>query len=637
MEKRDLHSPDLAARNVEKIAALFPSVITEAADADGNIVRSVDFDLLRQELSDHIVEGPQERYRLDWPGKRAAAFAANAPIAKTLRPMREESVDFDTTKNLFIEGDNLDALKLLQESYLGKVKLIYIDPPYNTNTDLVYPDSFAVSVGEYLAESGQANEAGYRLSSYEEPGGRKHSKWLSMIYPRLKLAKNLLRDDGVLLVSINDIEAASLRLIGSEVFGEDNFVTQFVWLNSGNVDQSSKIKGLHEYVIAFARRVEFLSKPGVIDPNVEETSKLFRDRIENSIVKNGSKNPPSTVMLPAGFPAVFESGFLAAGSTSTIQILDDITVDNFVLTVPARVRSGWSSRNLLELFIANDCTVIEDSEGRESWFELTSTGAIQGVKKRSSLQGHVTSILRNMGTTEVASNELRKLGLDFSYPKPELLVRYLTSVFTSRVEPELVVDLFAGSGTTAEAVLRQNARDGGDRSFILVQYPERLANGGTIASLCRTRVERVGRAVQLLDDRVDVGFRSLIVDTTNIADIFHATDSVNQGHLDIYEKSVKSDRTAEDLLFQVLIDWGMELSLPIEQIEVGKSAVHIVDGGALAACFDASVTPEVLRTMAVMQPLRVVFRDSGFATDAARINAEQIFRELSPATEVRTI
>lgn len=633
-------SPDLTVANIDNLAKLFPGVITETIDADGNPKQAIDFDLLRQELSDHIVEGSQERYRLDWPGKRAAAFAANAPIAKTLRPVREESFDFDTTKNLFIEGDNLDALKLLQESYLGKVKLIYIDPPYNTNSDLVYHDYFAEDSRAYLARSGQTDDVGNRLTAKTEGGGRYHSDWLSMIFPRLKLARNLLSDDGALLVSINDIEAANLRVIGNEVFGHGNFVTQFIWLNHGHVDQSSKIKGLHEYVVAFARKEEFFPKPEVIDPNIEESSKIFRDRIENSIVKNGTKNPPSTVTLPAGFPASFEEGVLPARMPAPLEILDVAEIRNYKLLTPTRVRSGWSSRNLLELFIKNGCTYIEDSEGRKTWFELTATGAIIGVKERSSRQGYVTSILRNLGTTEVSSNTLRNIGIEFSYPKPVPLIQFLVAAFTSPASADCVMDLFAGSGTTAEAVMRLNRDDGGLRPFILVQYPEPIKDDSatTIADLCRSRIEKVGQELKPAGDiRFDSGFRSFHIDSTNMADVWRSPDETEQIALHDLQGSVKHDRSGEDLLFQVLLDWGLELSMSITVEQVDGHEVFVVEDGALIACFDIEVGPEVVRAIAKREPLRAVFRDSGFVSDDARINAEQIFRELSPTTDVKAI
>lgn len=632
-------SPDLTDANIDKLAELFPSVITETLDAEGNPKKAIDFDLLRQELSDHVVEGPQERYQLDWPGKRAAVFAANAPIAKTLRPVREESVDFDTTKNLFIEGDNLDALKLLQESYLGKVKLIYIDPPYNTNSDLVYHDFYAEDAYEYLKRSGQVDEAGARLIANMEGSGRYHSDWLSMIYPRLKLARNLLSDDGALLVSINDIEAANLRVIGNEIFGHGNFVTQFIWLNSGNVDQSSKIKGLHEYIVAFARKEEFLPKPEVIDPNIEESSKLYRSRIENSIVKNGPKNPPSVVTLPEGFPTSFEKGQLPAGMPAPLEILDTAHVDDYKLISPVRVRSGWSSRNLLELFIKNECAHIGDSEGRDTWFELTETGAISGIKERSSRQGHVTSILRNLGTTEISSNALKRIGIEFSYPKPVPLMQFLVAAFTSYASSDCVMDLFAGSGTTAEAVMRLNLDDGGARPFILVQYPELVgdSSGATIADLCRSRISSIGMELAAESgSQLEVGFRALRIDSSNMADVWRSPDETEQLALDALEGSVKSDRSGEDLLFQVLLDWGLELTMPIAVEQIDGYKVFTVEDNALIACFDAGVSPELVRAIAKREPLRAVFRDSGFSDDA-RINAEQVFRELSPATDVKAI
>ena len=633
-------SPDLTEANIDKLAELFPTVVTETLDADGNPQRAIDFDLLRQELSDHIVEGPQERYRLDWPGKRAAAFAANAPIAKTLRPVREESVDFDTTKNLFIEGDNLDALKLLQESYLGKVKIIYVDPPYNTNNDFIYRDRFATDTEEYLEASRQSDSAGNRLVSNVDGSGRYHSDWLSMIYPRLKLARNLLAPDGVILVSINEVEVANLRSIGAELFGSQNFVTQFVWINSGNVDQSSKVKGLHEYIVAFARNEEFLPKPEIIDPNVDESSKLYKDRIENSIVKNGAKNPPSTVTLPVGFPAAFEEGFLAAGSKSSIQIIDDIRVSDGELFEPARVKSGWSSRTLLELFIANDCNPVEDSEGRETWFELSKTGAINGIKKRSARQGHVTSLLRNLGTTEVASNALKRIGIDFSYPKPVNLVKFLFSAFTPYAGSGIILDLFAGSGTSAEAVLNLNAEDGGNRTFILIQLNEEIQTRSafsTISELCRHRIVESSRALTSVSHGLDFGFRTLSVDTTNMTNVLREPDETDQLALQGLESSIKSDRTAEDLLFQVLLDWGLELTVPIETEKLCGHEVFDVDEGALIACFGRSLDSDVVHSIAARNPIRAVFRDDGFGSDSQRINVEQIFREVSPSTEVKAI
>lgn len=638
-----MHSPDLVARNIEKIAELFPTVVTETRDKDGNVTTAIDFDLLRQELSDHIVEGPQERYRLDWPGKRAAALAANAPIAKTLRPVREESVDFDTTKNIFIEGDNLDALKLLQESYLGKVKLIYIDPPYNTGNDFIYEDDFAETVDEYLVRSGQKSDEQEGLVANIESNGRFHSSWMSMIYPRIRLARTLLDRDGVLLVSVNDVEVANLRSLGEEIFGRANFVTQMIWVNEGNVDQQSKIKGVHEYILVFARSAEFLRRPEVIDPNIEEGSKLFRKVIENSITKNGDANPISVIELPVGFPAAFESGVIVPREDRFPRILDPIEVRDGMVVRPARLASGWSSRNLLGLYIANGCDPILDSEGRSTWFELRDTGAIYSLKSRSEAQGHVLSVLRNMGTTKQSSSMLSRWGIRFSYPKPVFLIEYLISVFTRSGGEEIVMDFFGGSGTTAQAVWAANLRDGGDRRFVMVQLAEPNVEHGSVAALARKRIRAsVGSLKRDVEaprvaGEADLGFRAFRVDSTSFVDVLRPSEGTRQEVLGTFEESIKPDRTAEDLLFQVILDWGLELSLPIARDEVDGCEVFDVDEGALIACFAESVTPAVVRAIAERGPLRAVFRDDAFASDAARINAEQVFRELSPGTEVRTI
>ena len=380
MEKLKMHSPDLSQENIAKIRELFPGCVTEARDeATGKLRLAVDFDQLRQELSDSIVEGPEERYRLEWPGKREALALANMPTARSLRPKIDESKEFFDTQNLFIEGDNLDTLKLLQETYLGQVNMIYIDPPYNTGNDFIYADDFREEAKKFLLETNQESDAGEKLVANRETAGRFHSAWLSFMYPRIKLARNLLRDDGVILISINDREQANLRRVCDEIFGEEAFITQFVWNNEGNVDQQSKIKGVHEYILAYCKDGRQLARPRVIDPNIEETSKLYNDTIENSITKNGPANPESTVTLPAGFPANFDDGIIEPRDDKYPKILDQIVVKDGQLTTPARVRSGWSSKNLFDLFIKNGCVPIKDAEGKDTWFDLTRTGAIYNL------------------------------------------------------------------------------------------------------------------------------------------------------------------------------------------------------------------------------------------------------------------
>ena len=643
MDKLKMHSPDLTQDNIAKIRELFPSCVTEAEGEDGKLRLAVDFDQLRQELSDSIVEGPKERYHLNWPGKREALITANAPIAKTLRPAREESVDFDTTQNLFIEGDNLEALKLLQETYLGKVKMIYIDPPYNTGNDFVYDDDFAESSAKFLERSNQKDDEGNRLVANTAANGRFHSDWLSMMLSRVRLTKSLLKDDGVILISINDAEQAGLRKICDEVFGDDAFIAQFVWNNEGNVDQQSKVKGVHEYVLCYCKGGDSLKRPKVIDPNIEETSKLYNTMIENSITKNGPANPPSRVTLPAGFPAAVEECIVEVNLDKYPFIHDQIVIENSKVVADVVVESGWSSLNLLMLFIRNGFQPIKDSEGKETWFKITKSGAIYGYKSRALDQGHVLSVIRNVGTTKQNSSMLAEWGIKFSYPKPVYLIQYLISIFSQPSDNDIILDFFAGSGTTAHAVFQQNSKDGAGRSVISIQFPEPVDLSGflTIADMTKERIRRAGKKTLEAechpDWNKDVGFRVLKIDSSNMADVFYTPDATNQADLLANVDSIKQGRTAEDLLFQVLVDWGVDLTLPIRSETVQGKTVFFVDENALVACFDTGVTEDLVKELAGHEPLRVVFRDTGFVSDAVKINVQQIFKQLSPMTDVKAI
>lgn len=347
-------TPDFTTKAASQLAELFPEIVD-----DGKL----NLDTLKTILGVDV-EDARERFGLTWPGKREAIRAAQMPTTATLMPDKENSVDWDTTQNVFIEGDNLEVLKILQKHYYGKIKMVYIDPPYNTGNDFVYSDNYADSIGNYLEITGQSDDGG-KLSTNSESDGRFHSNWLNMIYPRLKLARNLIRNDGVILISINDKEQAHLRQACDDLFGENNLIAQFVWANEGNIDQQSKVKGMHEYVLAYARNIVNFERPAVIDPNITEDSKLYRELIENSITKNGPANPPSEVELPEGFPASFAYGHIEPRNSSYPHILDDILIENGKVAAPTRLKSGWSSRNLLELFIRNGCSPIEDSDGRE--------------------------------------------------------------------------------------------------------------------------------------------------------------------------------------------------------------------------------------------------------------------------------
>ncbi|ALO66698.1 hypothetical protein AS189_09560 [Arthrobacter alpinus] len=624
MEKLRMTSPDLTDANIEKLAELFPGVFTEGLDADGNPKKSIDFDLLRQELSSQVVDGPQERYQLDWPGKRAAAFAANAPIAKTLRPVREESVDFNSTKNLFIEGDNLDALKLLQESYLGKVKLIYIDPPYNTGNDFVYNDDFAESNEEFLARSGQVNAIGAGLVANPDSNGRFHSDWLSMMYPRLKLARNLLVDDGIIAISIDDNEFANLRSLCDEVFGASAFLGALTWRRRPTPDSRnySRISVDHEYVLLYGR----------------SSASQFKGRgIDESKYKNPDNDP--------GGPWTSENLTGLASADRRPNLHYDLVNPATGLSYPPSPSRGWSKgKETMNRLIA---------ESKILW-PSSPAGRPREKKFLSELKSAVTGFSTWLPSDEIgynysATREVRDLlgGKLFDFPKPVSLVRTICEQVAG--DADLVLDFFAGSGSTAHAVMSANAADGSARRFILVQLGEAVDSGSeaakagyeTIVELARERVRRAGQAIVdeagLTGASLDVGFRSLSVDTTNMSDVFRVPDETDQFALDLLEGSVKPGRSGEDLLFQVMLDWGLELTMLIAIEHIEGHEVFVVEDGALIACLEPTITPECIRSIAKREPLRAVFRDSGFASDDARINAEQIFREMSPSTDVKAI
>ncbi|MGB3730364.1 site-specific DNA-methyltransferase [Microbacterium sp.] len=666
MEKRALHSPDLTARNVERIAELFPQVIKESRDAEGNIVRGVDFDLLRQELSDHVVEGPQERYQLDWPGKRAAAFAANAPIAKTLRPVRAESVDFDTTKNLFIEGDNLDALKLLQESYLGKVKLIYIDPPYNTGNDFVYEDDFAESSADYLARSRQKSDTGDRLVANTETNGRFHSDWLSMMYPRLKLAKNLLADDGVLVVSIDENEHASLVRLGEEVLGDASYVGEIVLKNSSKNDQAY-VSVQHEYIVFFVKNRQ--ANPGAWVEKKEGLDKIyaafdgFRKKHGDDWAAIHAAAKDWYKQFPASHPVSASKHYTWMDSRG-VYFPDNIAGPNdgqYVYDVahPETGRTvkmpstGWRYPEAAmrariadgRVHFGSDETTVPNNKTYLANTEYQSLTSIRYVDGRAASKRLATLFGEKV----------------FTNPKDEFLLRDIYRA-VGVTGDDVVLDMFSGSGSALQAVLELNhTAESSSCHFIGIQVAEdltealktargaakqittnaikhlsRLGRPATVAEITKQRMRLVHEQVAV-GPQVDNGFRVLKVDTSNMADTLSTADDLVQIALTESVDSVKPDRTDEDLLFQVLLDWGLDLTAPITAEEVAARRVLSVDDDALIACFANDVTDDLVKMIAARHPLRAVFLDATFATDAARINAEQIFREVSPETEVRTI
>ncbi len=620
--KLKMHSQNVVDENIAIISGLFPGCVTEARDANGNLRYAVDFDQLRQELSDHIVEGPQERYRLDWPGKREALLAANAPIAKTLRPCPDESVDFDATESLFIEGDNLDALKLVQETYLGRVKLIFIDPPYNTGGDFIYNDDFSEGYEDFLVSSNQRNFNGERLVANQETNGRFHSDWLSMMYPRLRLARTLMRGDGVIFISIDDGEVGNLRKICDEVFGEENLIGNVIWQKKyTRANDARWFSDNHDHILCYAKQ-----KIGMT------LNLLPRNESQLSSYSNPDDHPKGSWKAT---PLHAKSG------TNTSAF----TFKNGVTWAPP---TGTFRR-------FNDASMRKMDENNEIWFGTDGTQIPSRKSFLSEVKDGVSPVTiwpyDEVGHNHEANNELKLLGLGglFNNPKPTRLIRRMLELATDPNREDIILDFFAGSSTTAHSVMAQNADDGGNRRFIMVQLSEVTGENSeafkagfkTIPELSRERIRRAGKKILEGDCHPDwnrdVGFRVLKVDTSNMKDVYYTPDAVTQKDLLGQVDNIKEDRTDEDLLFQVLLDWGVDLSLPIEKETIEGKAVYFVDTNALAACFEADIDETFIKQLASRQPLRAVFRDSSFGSDATRINVEQLFKLTSPHTEVKTL
>lgn len=626
MDKLKMHSPDLTQDNIARIRELFPGCVTEARGNNGELRLAVDFDQLRQELSDHIVEGPQERYQLDWPGKREALLAANAPIAKTLRPCREESVDFDTTKNLFIEGDNLDALKLLQETYLNQVKLIYIDPPYNTGRDFIYDDDYKQSADAYLEQSRQHDEEGRQLVVNPDSNGRFHSDWLSMLYPRLRLARKLLKQDGVIFISIDDHEADNLKKLCNEVFGAENFIAQIIWQKvyapKNTADWFSED---HDYILVYARdkaswRPHKLGRTEEMEARYKNLDDDPRGpwKAENMSARNRYDAGIYPVRCPSGreIPGPPKGNYWRINEKKFKELDAD-----------RRIWWGADGNNspAVKKFLSE---VAAGRTPQTLWF-YKDVGHTQDAKK---------TLLKYI-TFQHTQNVLNSV-------KPVELLQRVLQLATRPDEDCIVVDFFSGSATTAHAVLKQNQEDGGSRRFIGVQMPEPLPmpepGMSTIFEMGLTRVRNVAKEIRDATEEAkaglpDTGFRVLKVSSSNMAEVFYAPDAVKQDQLPGMVNNIKPDRTPEDLLFQVLLDWGVDLSLPIRQETIADKTVFFVNDNALLTCFDTGVDEAFVKQLAAYKPLRVVFRDAGFASDAVKINVEQLFKLLSPATDIKTL
>ena len=623
MDKLQMHTPNKVEENIEKIAALFPNCLTETKNENGEVVRAIDFDMLRQELSSVIVEGNEERYQFTWPDKKKSILLANAPISETLRPCREESVDFDSTENLYIEGDNLDVLKLLQETYLGKIKMIYIDPPYNTGSDFVYEDDFAETTEEYLAHSGQFDAEGNRLVQNTESNGRFHTDWLNMIYPRLKLAKDLLSDDGVIFISIDDNELNNMRRLCDEIFGVSNFRNTILTrrriksLNSQFADNGLASMNVgFEYVLVYSRSPAFLMKA------LQMQKQVTVEKGRWDVFWSNADRPTMRYEL-LGFTPL-------TGQWRNSKEKADVAVANY-----QKYLEEFQDKMTLEEYSAK--TGIKDYIRRLP----NATGKNGGVQHWVAPSN---TSLRTSNWTDIEVSQIGKeIDLPFDNPKSKQLIMELIklSEFTTT---DIIFDFFSGSATTAHAVMQLNAEDGGHRKFIMVQIPEQTdekseaykAGYKNICEIGKERIRRAGRKIKeespLTTMDLDVGFRVLKLDTSNMKDVYYSPAEATQIEMGEQVDNIKEGRTPEDLLFQVMLDLGVLLSSKIEETTIAGKKVFNVADGFLIACFDTAVTSEVITEIAKKKPYYFVMRDSSMASDNVATNFEQIFATYSPDT-----
>lgn len=670
MDKLKMQTENIADKNFEMLSKMFPNALTETItgyDDDGKpiVERAIDADVLRQEISCKVVEGKDERYQFTWPDKKKALLLANAPIDKTLRPCREESVDFDNTENLYIEGDNLEVLKLLQETYLGKIKMIYIDPPYNTGNDFVYEDDFAISMSEYLANSGQYDEVGNQLVQNTESNGRFHTDWLNMLYPRLKIAKNLLTDDGAIFISIDENEVNTLKTICDEIFGRSNFVAELIWA-AGRKNDSKYVSVSHEYILCYFRNSDYIKenkiiwrekKQGLDDiyAEYENLKKIYGTDYEQMTkeMKLWYKN------LPDGHPAKDHSHYnrvdgkgvyfpdnisWPGGGGPKYEVLHPVT--HKPVKVPSR---GW---------LTNERTMKEWIEQGRVEFGKDENG-VPTLKSYLKDREYTVpySVFYKDGRS--ASKRLATLMGDkvFENPKDEEIIERLIE-FCGLSDGDYILDFFSGSGTTAHATFLANITQQLNRHFILVQIPEEISeknatsekskkvaknaielcdNLGVAHTICEIGKERIRRAAKKIaednsESKFDSGFRVLKCDNSNMKDVYYNPSETQQSLFDTYADNIKEDRTPEDLLFQVMLDLGVLLSSKIEKTTIAGKQVFNVADGFLIACFDNDVTEEIVKAVAEKKPYYAVFRDSSMANDSVATNFDQIFASISPDT-----
>jgi len=623
-DKLKMQTENIADKNFEMLSKMFPNALTETItgyDDDGKpiVERAIDADVLRQEISCKVVEGKDERYQFTWPDKKKAVLLANTPLNKTLRPSIRESINFDTTDNIFIEGDNLDALKLIQETYLEKIKIIYIDPPYNTGNDFVYDDSFKENINEYLENSGQYDENGNQLVKNIESNGRFHTDWINMMYSRLRLARNLLRDDGAIFISIDDNEVKNMRNICDEIFGESNFVNHIIWHKKyGAANDAKYLSDVHEHILLYCKN------KAVWHPNLFERPDELNAKYKNP--DNDPRGPWVATNL----------------SVKTYSAAND-----YIITSPAGLQFSpppsrcWvvSKEKYEEMLADNRITFGKDGLSRP--YKKTFLSEVQNGVVPTTIWSY-----DDAGHTIGAKSEIRDLFSDtkapFDTPKPTKLIKRIISMSESNTHDDIILDFFGGSGTTADAVMQLNAEDNGNRKYIIVQMKEetqqksvaRLVGFESISQICK---ERIRRAAQKIADenpeaKFDGGFRVLKCDSSNMKDVYYNPSETQQSLFDTYADNIKEDRTPEDLLFQVMLDLGVLLSSKIEETTIAGKQVFNVADGFLIACFDNDVTEETVKAVAEKKPYYAVFRDSSMANDSVATNFDQIFASISPDT-----
>ncbi|WP_370821550.1 site-specific DNA-methyltransferase [Phascolarctobacterium faecium] len=620
MDRMRMESVDMTAQNIDKIGSIFPNCITETVDENGKPKKAINFELLKQMLADEVIDG-DEAYEFTWVGKKAAIVEAHKPIRKTLRPCKAESKEWDKTENLYIEGDNLEVLKLLQESYLNKVKMIYIDPPYNTGNDFIYNDDFKMSADEYIDEVGEIDEDGNRMFKNTDSNGRFHSDWCSMMYSRLMLARNLLSKDGVIFISIDDNEVDNLREICNEIFGLRNYVGTVIWERAFAPKNDAKyFSASHDFVLVYAKSLTNFS-----------IGKLPRSEEANARYKNPDNDP---------------RGPWAADNmtvkTYSVSYDYQITTPNGTVISPTNGRCWFTSRERMQNLIEDGRVYFGADGGNTPRLKRYLVDVQQGMTP--------TTIWKydDVGHNQEGRQELKKLFDDKGYfdgPKPQRLLQRILTVANLK-DDSIIFDFFSGSASTAQAVMQLNAEDGGNRKFIMVQLPEKTdekseAYKAGYKNICEIGKERIRRAGDKIKAEtgadIDYGFRVLKLDDSNMTDVYYSADEYDQNMLSKLESNVKEDRSDIDLLFGCLLEWGLPLSMPYKSEQIEGCTVHTYNDGDLIACFDKNVPDNVIKTVAKRKPLRAVFRDNSFANSPAKINVTEIFKLLAPDTRVKVI